>query len=184
MELITFNEGSHWSTGGPGIGWGPTMTNIQSATVRFHENCRYDIGSDQLDWNKLFGRTTNGVTRYNSMRVGWRYRPDVGEGVMEIGAYTYKKGKRQTEIVIDPRTGENFEVSLGFVQIDELFTVSVAHEKYKYVFNLSYQDYQKELRLPAKKQCDICPSWKHNPYFGGNRKTPHKMTFMLEWHSR
>ena len=45
-----------------------------SCEVSFTESCRYNVGKDQSDINKLFGFSV-GMHHKNSVRVGWRYVP-------------------------------------------------------------------------------------------------------------
>ena len=45
-----------------------------SCEVVFTESCRYNVGKDQSDINKLFGFSI-GMHHKNSVRVGWRYVP-------------------------------------------------------------------------------------------------------------
>ena len=172
----TIKKGTHRAQG---MGWSVTLENKQVARVKFHDNCRYDISYDQLDWNKLFGRSTNGLWHHsNSMRVGWRYNKDIDQ--IEIGAYTYKKGKRQTE-------PQGFECSIGFVNIGEDFAISMEHKRWKYIFKLiqfigpSHEEVT-ELKMPAKKCPDIMTmSSKLNLYFGGNRTAPHDMDVDIDF---
>jgi hypothetical protein len=182
MPIITLDKDHHYSSG-PGTSWGLSLTNLQAAEVRFKEDCRYNIGEDQLDWNKLFGRTTSDLFHQNnSMRVGWRYRLDIDQ--IELGAYTYRKGERQIEIAIDPRTGAPFDISLGLVHLEEPFYVSCAHEKDEYIFYSEIGELQNKKVLPANKQCDLYPSSKLSPYFGGNRRAPHTMHIDISFQSR
>lgn len=176
--IYEINKGTHRAQG---MRFGFTTSNEQSAYITFGEDCRYDIDYDQLDWNKLFGRSTNGFWHHsNSMRVAWRYVKSRDQ--IEIGAYTYKKGKRQTE-------PQGFEVSLGFVDIGERFKISCEHYRWKYIFKMTKyftaSSEVTELKLPAKKAPQLIKmSSKLNLYFGGNRTAPHDMTVIIEWIKR
>ena len=69
-----------------------------SCEVVFAESCRYDVGRDQSDINKLFGFSL-GMHHRNSVRVGWRYVPTVD--MIEIVTYIYRKGERWKEQHVD-----------------------------------------------------------------------------------
>lgn len=69
-------------------------TRKMSCEVSFAESCRYDVGRDQSDINKLFGFSL-GMHHTNSMRFGWRYVPSVD--AIEIVTYIYRKGERLKE---------------------------------------------------------------------------------------
>jgi len=69
-----------------------------SCEVSFTESCRYDVGRDQSDINKLFGFSL-GMHHKNSVRVGWRYVPNVD--AIEIVTYIYRQGERLKEHHVD-----------------------------------------------------------------------------------
>ena len=59
-------------------------------TAMFHDNCLYDLNSeDQADINKLFGITSLFIHK-NSARFGWRAEGDK----IRIFAYYYRNGIR------------------------------------------------------------------------------------------
>lgn len=73
------------------IGWHVDRT-VRFKAV-FHSNVPYATRtpSNQLDWNKLMGFTTNRI-HHNSIRLGWRWRPDLKK--VEVGHYGYIQGAR------------------------------------------------------------------------------------------
>ena len=63
--------------------------------VKFYPSCRYNIGEDQSDINKLFGLSF-GFHHNQSERIGWRY--DRITDKIELLLYTYhipKKGEKK-----------------------------------------------------------------------------------------
>jgi len=73
------------------LGWNPDRTQRFKAT--FHRDVPYatKAASNQGDWNKLMGFTTNQIHK-NSIRLGWRWRPDLNK--VEVGYYGYIQGTR------------------------------------------------------------------------------------------
>ena len=65
----------------------------QAYSVTFMPSCRYDIGIEQADINKLFGVGYFPSHHVTSVRFGWRY--DISSGMIELMAYWYHDRVRQ-----------------------------------------------------------------------------------------
>lgn len=155
-----------------------------SYTVTFLPSCRYDIGADQGDWNKLFGVGKLSWRAFlelfihlakwikpnwfdwlkvphhkESYRTVWRYNIDLGK--IEVGAYWYDDGIRHVEIIGSCRINELIE--LGLLEILEMI-----HWK---VNGFS------RVITPGK-----WPSigYKLGAYFGGNRPAPHDIKIEMK----
>jgi hypothetical protein len=63
----------------------------------FTDSCRYDIGDDQSDINKLYGIGFLPWHRKNSIRFGWRYVKETDK--IEILAYWYINSTRYNESI-------------------------------------------------------------------------------------
>ena len=61
--------------------------------VRFRSDARYTTAtpSNQYDWNKLLGFTTNRIHK-NSLRLGWRWNPTRAK--FDLGFYGYRDSVR------------------------------------------------------------------------------------------
>ena len=128
-------------------------------TVQFDESCKYDHGTpDQLDWNKLVGISNHLNPRKNSFRFVWRY--NVFLDMFQIGTYLEKDGVFTARAFYNVKSDVPVNLKLkcyytyAVVEINDITQQTV--------------DFQKEyvtLRL--------------NPYFGGNKTAPHKMSLRL-----
>lgn len=119
--------------------------------VTFTESCRYDIGNDQGDINKLFGIGYFPHHHDNSVRIGWNY--NIVSGKIQLWAYWYADGVRQWSYL----RSADFGVPYYFkICIDEgEHTIDVSGRRFS--IYLKPQSIGYLLR----------------PYFGGNRKAPH-----------
>lgn len=126
--------------------------------VSFTDSCRYILkGSDQYDWNKLFGVCFgwNGIHK-NSARFVWRYNP--GTDMIEIAAYYYIDGqctwRKLKSVNIDEPCRYTVERSGDFIYLDvDGF--------------LDYEWFDKLGNMTA---------FGCGPYFGGNNKAPKTIT--------
>ncbi len=153
--LTAWHYSIHW----PGIWFGQNFISYQ---LTFTESCRYDLGTDdQQDWNKLFGVGFGLNHHKNSVRFGWRYNPVTC--LIEIASYWYRDGERGSLQLVP--------VPIGSANI----------------FSISIQPGDKVVFMQNGKPLDIIrmtttksPGFRLHPYFGGNRKAPHKITILKE----
>jgi len=119
--------------------------------VTFTDSCRYDIGEDQTDINKLFGIGYFPFHHWNSVRIGWAYNPTTDK--IDISAYWYEKGQRKWQETVRKNIGEeiNFKIEIG------------KHNHY-----ISINNSYATIPLPGQRLGYLL-----RPYFGGNRKAPH-----------
>ena len=126
--------------------------------VQFTPSCRYDIGVEQSDINKLFGIGYLPSHHRNSVRFGWRY--DKASDMIEILAYWYKNGVREWR-------------SLKFIAIGA-----------RYPMVLMRLGDIHELWIGAERHIVDVPSQQVGfllrPYFGGNMTAPHDITINLD----
>lgn len=138
--------------------WGLHIGKSMTRTIVFDKSCRYDIGAEQDDWNKLFGKCGLSGPHRNSFRFAWRYNKKLD--LIDIAAYWYINGKRSFY-----KLGElDFNRSYEF-RIVEQFMGS-RNGVYWYING------QDHFVLPAKLPYI---GWKLGPYFGGNRPAPKQM---------
>lgn len=124
--------------------------------VVFDENCKYNIGKDQLDWNKLVGITTHLNPRKHSIRIAWRYG---GKNIIELAAYHEEDYKFTYLRLGQVKLGEKAVVELFFSM--NFVRVTINGKPMTYFF---------------KKRKWV---WRLNPYFGGNVAAPHTMSLKL-----
>lgn len=125
---------------------------------RLDNTCKYDIGEDQLDWNKLVGITNHLNPRKDSVRFVWRY--DKKKDVFEIGVYKEIEKKFKGYSLCTVKANEIIEMR---------FTFSRNFVK------ASVNNYS--LTLPFLINNFV---WRLNPYFGGNKTSPHNMKIKLK----
>ena len=151
---VTIKKGNHYS----GFRFSPHLRKHDLyGYVQFAPSCRYDIGQDQSDWNKLTGFTLGCAS--NSVRIGWRWN---GEHV-ELGAYIHENGKR----VVTPfkvKCDLNVDIRIGIVRLSDT----------EFLFHVDEKDY-----LYTFKKKRPYWGWMMHPYFGGNRSAPHDVTLYL-----
>lgn len=129
---------------------------IISKSIIFTDSCRYILdGSDQHDWNKLFGICFGwrGIHK-NSARFVWRY--NVATDRIDVATYYYIDGNREFEKVasLPLDTEAKFEIErdgnhVSFYIDDEF---------------MDYNDAFKTERCMLTFGCGL--------YFGGNRRAP------------
>ena len=126
--------------------------------VGFTESCRYDIGRDQGDINKLFGVGYFPSHHENSVRVGWNY--DIVSGKINIFAYWYAEGKRGWQYLRS--------VDLGVVYYFKMYIDGDMHR-----LDIAGRNYQVDV-----KSTSIC--YLLRPYFGGNKTAPHDIVIDIK----
>lgn len=156
--IATIFKGFHYSIGTPrGLYFNQKEISYE---ITFTDSCIYDLNStDQLDTNKLFGIGYFPTHHYNSVRFGWRYNTENLQ--MEIMGYWYINQVRYYQ-------------PLRFVNINEPheYTISITPDNH----NL-FIDSQNVLTIPLGGRSI---GYKLSPYFGGNRRAPHKMKIIFK----
>ena len=135
--------------------------------VQFSTNCLYKIyDADDKDINKLFGWSM-GLHHKNSIRIGWRTFPH-DWNMIELFAYWYEKGIRG-------------QASIGYVKPGENYFIRVLLQSDHFVITVDDKNMNSHI---SPQQFDIgsLPRWGYRlyPYFGGNKKAPHRMTLTME----
>lgn len=133
--------------------------------VMFTSSCRYSLGIDQSDINKLFG-ISYGFHHNQSDRIGWRYIAEIDK--IELLLYSYVKGLRRTK-------------SLGLYDINKEISIKLE--------SIVYKGNYRTINVIINNEVigrDIFPHNYKNfgytlgAYFGGNRKAPHTMKIKIE----
>ena len=119
--------------------------------ITFTDSCKYDIGQDQSDINKLFGIGYLPFHHYNSVRIGWNYNIKINK--IDIWAYWYKKGVRGWEWL----DCVNF-MQPSYMEIQIKNTEHIIRTKNSY------------FSVPVNGESI---GYLLRPYFGGNQKAPH-----------
>ena len=117
------------------------------------------LAENQGDINKLYGVSDCGSFHHNnSARFGWRWFDDQ----LEIWAYTYVNGERQSSFV-------------DTVALDKFYTYQIRFSENKYTFLLN----DKEIEMP--RACNgAATGYKLFPYFGGDESAPHDISIWVE----
>lgn len=168
---FNFQRGNHRARPVYWLGWFPLLFNPKEIVRKlwFGTSCKYTFGTeDQWDVNKLFGvaATPWGVHK-NSIRIGYRFNPDINK--FEILAYWYTSGVRDFQKICEVVCFRNYNCKI------------IVRDKY-HLINISQTDNDVvlgEVMVPFKKR----PGWFSvllGPFFGGNRPAPHEMTFKLD----
>lgn len=129
--------------------------------ISFTESCRYDIGQDQSDINKLFG-ISYGMHHYQSDRIGWRYKhTEDGLKCIEVMLYSYECGIRRSFTIGRFNIGDVLPIRLK----------TIAYKGYRRIFvfigGISFS-----MMLEHNNT-----KWGYTlgNYFGGNRTAPHNI---------
>lgn len=126
--------------------------------VGFTESCRYDIGRDQGDINKLFGVGYFPSHHENSVRVGWNY--DLVSGRINLFAYWYVGGKRDWQYLRS--------VDIGIMYYFKMYIDDDIHR-----LDIAGRNYRVDVHSTP-----IC--YLLRPYFGGNRTAPHDIVIDIK----
>jgi hypothetical protein len=126
--------------------------------AQLNNSCKYWIGEDQLDWNKLVGISNHLNPRKESIRFVWRY--DKKKDVFEIGLYKELDEVFKSYSICTVKPNQIIELRLLFSK--NFVKASVNNNS---------------LTLPFLINNFV---WRLNPYFGGNRTSPHNMTIKLK----
>ena len=135
------------------------QSRILRYAVEFTPSCRYKIGGDQSDINKLFGIGYFPYHRLNSVRFGWRY---TSNDHIDIFAYWYKDGERSWKMM--------GQVPIGREHIFVLTPGLTNHTLQVYGRGMA-------CTVPVYRQ-----GWGYllRPYFGGNQKAPHDIEIKIK----
>lgn len=134
--------------------------------VTFTESCRYRIGADQCDINKLFGVGHFPHHHQESARFGWSYS-EVTDRFYLYG-YCYINGERREYLLCDVKIGKTVRCHLYagkttyFLWVVDDATGNTIGEYH--------------IDRGSKKK------WGYplGLYFGGNRRCPHTMKIKIE----
>lgn len=126
----------------------------------FTDSCKYHIGEDQGDWNKLFGISDDINPHLNSYRIAWRYLID--EDMFELAPYYYINGVLRIHY-------ERIKIP---VNVKFATYIEFDSDLNEMIFNI---DNKEVLRLRTIKPPAIYKEL--GLYFGGNRKAVKTMKF-------
>ena len=163
---------------------------VLKARVAFTDSCRYDIGSDQSDINKLFGfsfltwkifkkkkisifgKTMNipwvrPMHHYNSFRFGWTYSPT--KDVIEIYTYWYTNGVRNFKYITS-------------VNIDDVVNYELIIENEHIIFKMESIDMESiDIVMNSHTiRSEFKFGYLLQPFFGGNQTAPHDVEIVFD----
>ncbi len=154
-DEVVIRSGTHSDARIPSV-----MVNAGSIAyeVEFTPSCRYDIGDDQGDINKLFGLGYLPAHRDNSVRFGWWY--DNEKDSIGIMAYWYDRGQRNAE-------------HLRYVALSEVHHYAIHAQGDEHILTID----RYHVRTVVTNRSNIC--YALHPYFGGNRPAPHDIIIKM-----
>lgn len=157
VKTYTIKEGDHYST--------YEVSNYSGDNLKFSaifdESAIYtsEIEENQHDINKLYGFSDcKSHHHQNSARFGWRWYRDR----IEIMAYTYVEGERQSKFV-------------GVAQMHKSHNYGIRIVDDKYIF--SFDDVAVE--MPRGCEDEVKLKYRLFPYFGGDEVAPHDITIFI-----
>jgi hypothetical protein len=154
---MIIEKGTHSPLRMPPMLWRPQRIRYD---VTFTESCRYDIGAEQADINKLFGVGYLPHHHDNSVRFGWRYLDKVD--MVEILAYWYNDGERAWWHLCAVEIGKQWRYDLTVGQSNH--SLHVVGKSVPYIVQVQPR------RVGYLLQ----------PYFGGNMTAPHDMEIKMQ----
>lgn len=125
--------------------------------VTFTDSCRYSIGEDQADINKLFGIGYPPHHHNTSIRVGWNYDDDFG--TIRLFSYWYHNWSRDWTYLCSVDINKPIDI-----------TMEISKDRHSIIVN----DIRHDIMIPNKRIGFLL-----RPYFGGNQKAPHDITIHL-----
>ena len=134
--------------------------------VKFSANVPYTTraASNQSDWNKLMGITTNRIHR-NSIRLGWAWNPTSGQ--VDLGYYGYTQGTRTmpklTSVALETWVDVEIHLDNGG---ERVIAGGIKHEERS---SLGLSGW-----IPTMTWV-LCTA-----YFGGDEKAPHDMDVQVK----
>lgn len=172
-KTVTIKKGKHAASP---HWWSYKKREVFSVRMTPDASVKYNFkNADQLDWNKLVGLSYNFFTNHkNSAMVSWRW--GVKCDCVEYGFYYHISGKRViaengdgSEVFITGKPGEEIEIVMSLNRLENsIFTTILTSDN-------SIADvriYGGRVKVTAKKSRVI------NPWFGGNQKAPHSMSWI------
>jgi hypothetical protein len=154
--IYTIKAGNHYS----GFHFRPHLTKHKAAFyAMFTPSCRYDIGPDQSDANKLFGFTLG-----LSSSVRWAWKNRAGTDKIILVPYVHEDGK-----VVRPEG--RVEIEIG--EEIHLTIIRTSDTRVRFLANgspVAFHDFRE--KKPYWGRCQY-------PYFGGNQTAPHDMMISL-----
>jgi hypothetical protein len=154
---MIIEKGTHSPFRTPSILWWPKRIRYD---VTFTESCRYDIGAEQADINKLFGIGYRPHHHDNSVRFGWRYLDKID--MIEILAYWYKERQRGWWHLCAVEIGKQWRYDLTVGQSNH--SLHVVGKSVPYI-------------VPVQPRRMGYPL---HPYFGGNMTAPHDIEIKMQ----
>jgi hypothetical protein len=130
--------------------------------VKFNNTCKYDIGRDQDDWNKLVGISNTLNPRKESVRFVWRY--DLRFDMFEIGVYKEINNKWEVHKLTYVKNEATLNIKFNDDTV-EMFGHDSGRNLNHAIIVLKFKKNKLTLRT--------------NPYFGGNVPAPHCMNLNL-----
>lgn len=164
MKVLTIRKGWHKSCFKLKFAWG----NKFSFKCSFDKNCLYEIkDSDKYDINKLIGLSNSMLGHHtSSIRIGWRCLD--GENI-QLVSYIYDEEIRWHEKILTTVKPEQvFSAVIKFDRQNTLISIKRNGDKIE-------KDYFFDIKENCKLRYFL---W---PYFGGNKKAPHKMTINIAY---
>lgn len=132
--------------------------------ILFTDSCRYNVGTEQKDWNKLFGMSFGFfplVKQFqmheNSARFGWRYNPDTDR--IEVAPYLYTDGKREY--------AETLGIDVFSCEIGAVCPMSITPFASFVLYTAGSSSWALNQNIPSHK------GFTAPLYFGGNAVAPH-----------
>jgi len=176
MKSVIIKKGKHLSNQSTGIRLRKS-TGMISAIVMFTNSCKYNVGSDQADWNKLFGCSwgflplgKQFMMHHESSRWAWRY--NAVTRMIEVCPYYYINGRRNYPEV----SGfDYYSVPIG---VEIFFSISPSQDKVLYVAksDLDHVGYFHA----ADHKVEKLNGFTAPPYFGGNVSAPETIEILIE----
>lgn len=127
--------------------------------IAFTESCKYQIGPDQDDINKLFGIGFYPYHRQNSVRFGWNYNS--GEFI-RIWAYWYLDSVR-------------YQRYLGDVVIGKTYRYIITPHPKSHNLHVMGRALSATIPVPSRRL-----GYHLRPYFGGNQVAPHDIEIKIQ----
>jgi len=157
IKNYTIKKGGHHST----HSIAKLETNQLKFKARFDSSAIYTTADkeNQADINKLYGFSDCSSSHHtNSARFGWRW---TGED-LEIHAYTYVNGERNSKYITS-------------VAFDKAFDYSLTAHPDQYQFTV------KDVTIFMERSCaGPASGYVLYPYFGGDETAPHDINILIE----
>lgn len=161
------------------ICWKKSFDRSETYEYTFTDSCRYDIGSDQTDKNKLFG-WSYGMHHKNSVRVTWWY--DKKADAMRFCLYIYENGKLYKYDLVG-QYPLNCPLRITLESESRSSSLLWHSIRVEYDDPTTSKPISRSTVAPTDKS--VLSKWGYtlNLYFGGNRRAPHTMT-VIKKHTR